>query len=58
MGGTPEFTLFIAAGSFLAGLLGSLTGLGGGVIIRAGCSTLLFGVDICYAYWGLAGFYQ
>ena len=48
MGGTLEFTLLIAAGSFLAGLLGSLTGLGGGVIIVP-LLTLLFGVDIRYA---------
>jgi len=46
--GTLEFTLLIAAGSFLAGLLGSLTGLGGGVIIVP-LLTLLFGVDIRYA---------
>ncbi|HEV3482851.1 MAG TPA: sulfite exporter TauE/SafE family protein [Candidatus Acidoferrales bacterium] len=48
MGGTLEFTVLIAAGSFLAGLLGSLTGLGGGVIIVP-LLTLLFGVDIRYA---------
>ncbi len=48
MNGTLEFTLLIAAGSFLAGLLGSLTGLGGGVIIVP-LLTLLFGVDIRYA---------
>jgi uncharacterized membrane protein YfcA len=46
--GTLEFTLLIAAGSFLAGLLGSLTGLGGGVIIVP-LLTLAFGVDIRYA---------
>jgi uncharacterized membrane protein YfcA len=46
--GTLEFTLLIAAGSLLAGLLGSLTGLGGGVIIVP-LLTLLFGVDIRYA---------
>jgi uncharacterized membrane protein YfcA len=46
--GTLEFTLLIAAGSFLAGLLGSLTGLGGGVIIVP-LLTLVFGVDIRYA---------
>lgn len=45
---TLEFTLLIAGGSFLAGLLGSLTGLGGGVIIVP-LLTLLFGVDIRYA---------
>ena len=48
MNGTLEFTLLIAAGSFLAGLLGSLTGLGGGVIIVP-LLTLAFGVDIRYA---------
>jgi hypothetical protein len=48
VGGTLEFTLLIAAGSFLAGLLGSLTGLGGGVIIVP-LLTLAFGVDIRYA---------
>jgi uncharacterized protein len=48
VGGTVEFTLLIAAGSFLAGLLGSLTGLGGGVVIVP-LVTLLFGVDIRYA---------
>ncbi len=45
---TTEFTLLVAGGSFLAGLLGSLTGLGGGVIIVP-LLTLLFGVDIRYA---------
>jgi uncharacterized protein len=43
-----EFTLLIAAGSFLAGLLGALTGLGGGVIIVP-LLTLVFHVDIRYA---------
>jgi uncharacterized membrane protein YfcA len=46
--GLLEFTLAIAAGSFLAGLLGSLTGLGGGVIIVP-LLTLVFHVDIRYA---------
>jgi uncharacterized membrane protein YfcA len=46
--GLLEFTLVIAAGSFLAGLLGSLTGLGGGVIIVP-LLTLVFHVDIRYA---------
>jgi uncharacterized protein len=45
---TLDFTLLIAGGSFLAGLLGALTGLGGGVIIVP-LLTLLFGVDIRYA---------
>jgi uncharacterized membrane protein YfcA len=46
--GTLEFTMLIAGGSLLAGLLGSLTGLGGGVIIVP-LLTLVFGVDIRYA---------
>ena len=45
---TLEFTLVVALGSFLAGMLGSLTGLGGGVVIVP-LLTLLFGVDIRYA---------
>jgi uncharacterized protein len=46
--GLLEFTLLVAAGSFLAGLLGSLTGLGGGVVIVP-LLTLVFHVDIRYA---------
>jgi uncharacterized membrane protein YfcA len=42
------FTGIILAGAFLAGLLGSLTGLGGGVVIIP-LLTLGFGVDIRYA---------
>ncbi|HZD33121.1 MAG TPA: sulfite exporter TauE/SafE family protein, partial [Candidatus Angelobacter sp.] len=42
------FTVLIAGGSFLAGLLGALTGLGGGVVIVP-LLTLVFGVDIRYA---------
>ncbi|MGV3529453.1 MAG: sulfite exporter TauE/SafE family protein [Flavisolibacter sp.] len=42
------FTLIIFGGSLLAGLLGSLTGLGGGVVIIP-MLTLLLGVDIRYA---------
>lgn len=42
------FTLIIFLGSILAGLLGSLTGLGGGVVIIP-MLTLLLGVDIRYA---------
>jgi uncharacterized protein len=45
---TIEFTLVVAAGSIIAGLLGSLTGLGGGVVIVP-LLTLVFGVDIRYA---------
>lgn len=43
-----EWTLIIAAGSFTAGFLGALTGLGGGVIVVP-MLTLLLGVDIRYA---------
>ena len=43
-----EFTILVAAGSFLAGLLGSLTGLGGGVVLVP-LLTLFFKVDIRYA---------
>jgi uncharacterized protein len=43
-----EFTLLIAAGSFFAGLLGSLTGLGGGVVLVP-LLTIAFKVDIRYA---------
>ena len=42
------FTLYVYIVSFLAGLLGSLTGLGGGVIVVP-MLTVLFGVDIRYA---------
>jgi uncharacterized protein len=45
---TLEFTILVALGSLLAGLLGSLTGLGGGVVIVP-FLTLLFHVDIRYA---------
>lgn len=43
-----EFTALVALGSWAAGFLGSLTGLGGGVVIVP-LLTLLFGVDIRYA---------
>src|SRR5579862_1008975 len=43
-----EFTTLVAAGSFLAGLLGSLTGLGGGVVLVP-LLTIFFKVDIRYA---------
>jgi uncharacterized membrane protein YfcA len=43
-----EMTLLIWLGSFLAGFLGALTGLGGGVVIIP-LLTLGFGVDIRYA---------
>jgi uncharacterized membrane protein YfcA len=42
------FTLIVLNGAFLAGLIGSLTGLGGGVIIIP-LLTLVLGVDIHYA---------
>jgi len=43
-----EFTAIIALGSFFAGFLGSITGLGGGVVIIP-LLTLALGVDIRYA---------
>lgn len=43
-----SFTVLIWIGSFAAGFLGSLTGLGGGVVIVP-LLTLVFGVDIRYA---------
>jgi uncharacterized membrane protein YfcA len=42
------FTVFVWAGGLAAGLLGALTGLGGGVVIIP-LLTLVFGVDIHYA---------
>ncbi|HAH32224.1 MAG TPA: permease [Elusimicrobia bacterium] len=42
------FTLFVFVGSFGAGFLGSLTGLGGGIVVIP-LLTSLFGVDIRYA---------
>jgi len=45
---TLESTLLIGLGSILAGLIGALTGLGGGVVIVP-LLTLAFGVDIRYA---------
>jgi uncharacterized protein len=45
---TPEFSLWIFLSSIVAGLLGSLTGLGGGVVIVP-VLTVLFHVDIHYA---------
>jgi len=45
---TLEFTVLVGMGSLLAGFLGSLTGLGGGVVIVP-LLTLLFHVDIRYA---------
>jgi uncharacterized membrane protein YfcA len=43
-----EFSALIGLGSFLAGFLGALTGLGGGVVVVP-MLTLLFHVDIRYA---------
>src|SRR5437016_9537846 len=43
-----EFTALVWAGSVIAGLLGSLTGLGGGVVLVP-LLTLFFKVDIRYA---------
>ena len=45
---TLEFTALVALGALLAGFLGALTGLGGGVVIVP-LLTLVFGVDIHYA---------
>ena len=42
------FTLLVAASSFTAGLVGALTGLGGGVVLVP-LLTIAFGVDIRYA---------
>jgi len=43
-----EFAALVGIGSFLAGLLGSLTGLGGGVVLVP-LLTIFFKVDIRYA---------
>ncbi len=43
-----EFSVLIWLGSLIAGFLGSLTGLGGGVVLVP-LLTLAFGVDIRYA---------
>ena len=42
------FTLILLLGAYCAGLLGSLTGLGGGVVVIP-LLTMLFGVDFHYA---------
>src|SRR3954468_20589722 len=42
------FTILVGVGSFAAGLLGALTGLGGGIVIVP-MLTLLFHVDLRYA---------
>ena len=43
-----EFTILAGLGSFMAGFLGALTGLGGGVVLVP-LLTLVFQVDIRYA---------
>src|SRR6202158_4905936 len=43
-----EFSLLVCAGSVIAGFLGALTGLGGGVVLVPMLSMLL-GVDLRYA---------
>jgi uncharacterized membrane protein YfcA len=43
-----EFTLIVFAVSLIAGLLGSLTGLGGGIVVTPAL-TLMLGVDMRYA---------
>ena len=45
---TLEFTLIVSIGSFAAGFLGALTGLGGGIVIVP-MLTLFLGVDFHYA---------
>ena len=42
------FTLIMILGAFLAGFIGSLSGLGGGIIIIP-LLTIILGVDIHYA---------
>lgn len=45
---TLEFAILVAMGSFVAGLLGALTGLGGGVVLVP-LLTIFFKVDMRYA---------
>lgn len=45
---TLAFALIVAVGSFAAGLLGALTGLGGGIVVVP-MLTLVFHVDLRYA---------
>lgn len=45
---TIEFTALVGLGALVAGFLGALTGLGGGVVIVP-LLTVIFGVDIHYA---------
>ena len=42
------FSIVLLCGAFCAGLLGSLTGLGGGVVVIP-VLTLIFGIDFHYA---------
>ena len=49
-----EFTVLVGLGSFMAGFLGALTGLGGGVVLVP-LLALVFKVDIRYAV-GASGF--
>lgn len=42
------FTILLFLGAYCAGLLGSLTGLGGGVVVIP-LLTLCFGIDFHYA---------
>ncbi len=44
----PQLTALLAVGAFAAGILGALTGLGGGIVIVP-LLTLGFGIDIRYA---------
>lgn len=48
---TLAFTIILLVSSYLAGLIGSLTGLGGGVVVIP-VLTLAFGVDFHYAIGG------
>src|SRR5439155_20732544 len=45
---TAEFAAILATGSFCAGLVGALTGIGGGIVVVP-MLTLLFYVDLRYA---------
>ena len=49
-----EFSAIVFAVSAVAGFLGSLTGLGGGVVVTP-VLTLLLGVDLHYAMGAIAG---
>ena len=47
-----EFSALVGLSSFAAGLLGSLTGLGGGVVLVP-MLTLAFGVDLAHEHGAL-----